>query len=115
MSKLSMPIGGRIGPRFLLLGAALGAVFLAGCGGESPARPAVEERTVTARVETVTPTLLHRHHSAPATLVAAERAEVSSRLMGHIRDIAVVEGQRVAFDEEQSTKGPRATNVRVES
>jgi CspA family cold shock protein len=27
----------------------------------------------------------------------------------------LVEGQRVAFDEEQSTKGPRATNVRVES
>ncbi len=96
MSKQSMRIGGRIGSRLMLIGAALGAGFLAGCGGEPPASPAVEERAVTAQVETVTPTLLKHQHSAPATLVAAERAEVSSRLMGHIRDIAVVEGQRVA-------------------
>jgi CspA family cold shock protein len=27
----------------------------------------------------------------------------------------LAEGQRVAFDEEQSEKGPRATNVRAES
>lgn len=95
MNKHRKRIGGRTGARALLWGAALAAGLIAGCGGESPARATPEARAVAAKVETVTPIAHTRHYRAPATVVAAERAEISSRIMGHIRDIAVVEGQRV--------------------
>lgn len=46
------------------------------------------------------------YHAAPATVVALERAEVASRLMGYIRDIAVVEGQSVGRGQRLFTVDP---------
>jgi len=85
--------------------AALGLVFvLAGCGGHEEASQAPAQRTVAARSIVVAPDARAAYHAAPATVVATERAEVASRLMGYISNIAVVEGQAV-------TRGQRLFSV----
>jgi RND family efflux transporter MFP subunit len=70
---------------------------LLGCGGHQ--EPAADERraaTVPARTERITASTQTAVHASPAVVVAAERVEVASRLMGYIRDIAVSEGQAVS-------------------
>lgn len=88
---------------------------LAGCGGEHQAtQPETRMRSVQARVEQVGLQPLPAFHAAPATVVAAERVEVASRLMGYIRDIAVVEGQAVSPGQRLFTVDPLDVEGQVE-
>lgn len=88
----------------LLLTAAL---LLAGCGAEDKTETAAgEARSVQARVEAVTVAELPTHHAAPATVVARERVEVASRLMGYIREINVAEGAAVKAGQRLFTVDP---------
>jgi len=54
------------------------------------------------------------HHAAPATVISDERVEVASRLMGYIRDIAVVEGQQVSRGQRLFTVDPLDVEGQVE-
>ena len=79
-------------------------LLLAGCGGHDEAAQAPAPRAVQARSAPVTMDVRAAYHATPATVVALDRAEVGSRLMGYIGDIAVAEGQSV-------TKGQRLFTV----
>jgi len=75
----------------------LSVALLAGCDNQDPASgPASAPRVVP--VETAPAALVRvpAYQPAPATLVAEQQVQVASRLMGHIRAIDVVEGQRVS-------------------
>ena len=92
------------------LAAALALAFsiaLAGCGGEDHAEvkeaPAV---TVQAQVTAIQPVETQSTTSNPGTVVALESVKVASRLMGYIKDIAVVEGQSVKIGQRLFTIDP---------
>lgn len=88
---------------------------LVGCGkGDEAAAPASQARTVEARTEVAALQTLPTYHVAPATVVARERVEVASRLMGYIRDIAVVEGQTVKTGQRLFTVDPLDVEGQVE-
>lgn len=92
-------------PAFILLASAMLAV--AGCGGEQPAASAKSEgRTLQARSEVTALAETPVHHVAPGTVVALEKVEVASRLMGYLRDLAVVEGQAVKRGQRLFTVDP---------
>ncbi len=81
--------------------------LLSGCGAEDKTRTAGGDgRSVQARVEVVTASELPTYHAAPATVVARERVEVASRLMGYIREINVVEGTVVKAGQRLFTVDP---------
>lgn len=93
---------------FFLLG-------LQGCGKDKGTSvPAGQARKVQARTEVAALTPLTVYHATPATVVARERVEVSSRLMGYIRDIAVVEGQTVKAGQRLFTVDPIDVEGQVE-
>ncbi len=69
---------------------------LAGCGPQESGPAQAKVRDMPARTETVAVDKTAVYHSAPASVVAEERVELASRLMGHIRAIAVTEGQAVS-------------------
>lgn len=77
--------------------ATLVALGLAACGGhdDKGAAAKAQARSVAARTLVLMPARLPDAHPSPAVVVAAERVEVASRLMGYIHDIAVKEGQAV--------------------
>lgn len=88
---------------------------LAGCGADKESSaPASPVRTVEARTEVAALQPLPAYHAAPATVVARERVEVASRLMGYIRDIAVVEGQAVKPGQRLFTVDPLDVQGQVE-
>jgi RND family efflux transporter MFP subunit len=94
---------------------ALTLIVLAGCGGgEKTDTAASQVRTVEARTDVAALQPLPTHHAAPATVVARERVEVASRLMGYIRDIAVVEGQAVKAGQRLFTIDPIDVEGQVE-
>jgi RND family efflux transporter MFP subunit len=75
------------------------ALTLAGCSGEESAKAAAAAATAQRTVQAQT-TILQAGESLATTattgsVVALESVHVASRLMGYIRDIAVVEGQAV--------------------
>ncbi|MCU0840376.1 MAG: efflux RND transporter periplasmic adaptor subunit [Thiobacillaceae bacterium] len=97
-------------PAVLALG-----VLLAGCGDADRAQaPKGEARTVQARAEQLALSPLTVHHASPGTVVALERVEVASRLMGYLRDLAVVEGQAVARGQRLFTVDPVDVEGQVE-
>ena len=100
------------------LHALLSTVFLlvlAGCGADKEASaPASQARTIEARTEVAAVRPLPTYHAAPATVVARERVEVASRLMGYIRDIAVAEGQAVKAGQRLFTVDPLDVQGQVE-
>lgn len=83
------------------------ALLLAGCSAEDKSQTAgAEARSVQARVESVTVAELPTFHTAPATIVARERVEVASRLMGYVREINVAEGVQVRAGQRLFTVDP---------
>lgn len=93
----------------------LSLLVLVGCGADKEASaPASQARTIEARTEVAAVQPLPAYHAAPATVVARERVEVASRLMGHIRDVAVVEGQAVKAGQRLFTVDPLDVEGQVE-
>jgi RND family efflux transporter MFP subunit len=92
------------------LTAALALTFaftLAGCGRQDHSQ--VKEApapTVQARVTVIQPLEIQATIPTPGTVVARESVQVASRLMGYIKDIAVVEGQRVSAGQRLFTIDP---------
>lgn len=88
---------------------------LQGCGMDDGTKaPADLARTVRARTEVAALSPLPVYYAAPATVVARERVELTSRLMGYIRDIAVIEGQAVKAGQRLFTVDPLDVEGQVE-
>lgn len=87
------------------LSLALG-ITLAGCNNHDAATAKPEPRSVQASILVIEAAALPVYHAAPATVVAEQRIEAASRLMGYIRDIAVVEGQAVSRGQRLFTVDP---------
>lgn len=82
-------------------------LLLAGCGAEDKADKARgAARSIQARVEAVSVAEMPTYHTAPATVVARERVEVASRLMGYLREINVAEGAMVKAGQRLFTVDP---------
>lgn len=92
------------------LAAALALAFsftLAGCGGEDHSKVKEEPaRSVQAQVTAIQPVETQSTTITPGTVVALESVKVASRLMGYIKDIAVVEGQSVKAGQRLFTIDP---------
>jgi RND family efflux transporter MFP subunit len=90
------------------LAAALAFSFtLAGCGGEEHSNTTEEPaRSVQAQVTAIQPVEIQATTTTPGTVVALESVKVASRLMGYIKDIAVVEGQSVKAGQRLFTIDP---------
>lgn len=92
------------------LAAALALAFsftLAGCGGDEQSKVKEEPApTVQAQVTAIQPVETQSTTVTPGTVVALESVKVASRLMGYIKDIAVVEGQRVTTGQRLFTIDP---------
>jgi RND family efflux transporter MFP subunit len=78
----------------------------AGCGEEKEPGPTAGQRTVQAQTETIQPVEAVATTATPGVVVALESVKVASRLMGYIRDIAVVEGQAVKAGQRLFTIDP---------
>lgn len=88
--------------------AVLLTLALAGCGThgqDEPAKPA-PPRTVRAQVTAIQPVEVVASQPTPGTVVAVDSVKVASRLMGYIKDIAVVEGQAVKAGQRLFTIDP---------
>lgn len=98
----------------LILALTLGFA-LAGCSGdpESAAKPA-QVRTVQAQVSVLQSISSVATVATPGTVVALESVQVASRLMGYLRDIAVVEGQTVQQGQRLFTIDPMDIEGAVE-
>lgn len=71
-------------------------ITLGGCGGKSEDKAAAAaQRSVQAVTQIIQPVQAEATQIAPGTVVAMESVKVASRLMGYIKNIAVVEGQAV--------------------
>jgi RND family efflux transporter MFP subunit len=93
----------------------LAASLLAGCGGhEEPAKPAAAPRVMHAEIGEVTLTCVPAYHPMPASLVAVDQVRVASRLMGYLRSVDVVEGQRVAVGQKLFSVDPVDVQGQVE-
>lgn len=91
-------------PLVLALSLALG---LAACSGENPGKAAPEaQRTVQAQTTVIQMSEGLATTAVPGTVEALESVRVASRLMGYIRDIAVVEGQAVKAGQRLFTIDP---------
>lgn len=88
------------------LGALALALALAGCGGHEDAAKAPAARSMPGKSMVLAADARTAWHAAPATVVALDRAEVASRLMGYISDIAVAEGQSVTRGQRLFTVDP---------
>ncbi len=71
------------------------AGWLAGCGGEHPAREGSELPRITVQTITTGQTEWPRVHEAPGTVRARVTAALSAKVMGYIREITVDAGDRV--------------------
>jgi len=90
------------------------ALGLTACGGPESDSARTELPPYSAPTAEVGLAALSVLHSAPASVIALERVEVASRLMGYLRDIAVAEGQRVARGERLFTVDPVDVEGQVE-
>lgn len=82
------------------------ALFLAACGGGHEAPKTATPRTVQAASQVIQPQEAVAYATTPGTVVAEQSIKVASRLMGYIRDIAVVEGQAVKAGQRLFTIDP---------
>jgi RND family efflux transporter MFP subunit len=89
-----------------LLSSLVLALLLAGCGGHEEAGKAPAARAMPGKSMVVALDARAAYHAAPATVVALDRAEVASRLMGYISNIAVAEGQGVTRGQRLFTVDP---------
>lgn len=72
------------------------ALLIGGCSsGDHPVAPAQQVRDIPATVETVREVALPILAPTPGTVVPLEAVQLSSRVMGYIRALKVVEGQQV--------------------
>ncbi len=73
------------------------SLSLSACGGKHEEQKAAEpvRNTVQATVVAIQPVESEVYSAMPGSVVALESVKVASRLMGYIKDIAVVEGQTV--------------------
>jgi RND family efflux transporter MFP subunit len=90
------------------------ALALAGCGGEEKTPSAATRHTVQAQVSTIQPTETITTMPTPGTVVAEDSVQVASRLMGYIKNIAVVEGQSVKAGQRLFTIDPMDIQGAVE-
>jgi len=81
------------------------AFALAGCGDHEAVAPPVAH-TVDAGVTTVKSAQAEVYTALPGTVMAVQSVQVASRLMGYIKSIAVVEGQRVKAGQRLFTIDP---------
>jgi len=82
-------------------------LMLTACGAdEEAAKTAAAPRVVNAPSIVVQPHDAPAYAATPGTVVAEESIKVASRLMGYIRDIAVVEGQSVKAGQRLFTIDP---------
>lgn len=82
-------------------------IGLAGCGGKhEQAAGTAAQNTVQATVATLQPVEVDMLSAMPGTVVALESVQVASRLMGYIKNIAVVEGQSVKAGQRLFTIDP---------
>jgi RND family efflux transporter MFP subunit len=80
---------------------------LSGCGSEDHSKAQAEPATtVQAQVTAIQPVEVQATTPTPGTVVALESVKVASRLMGYIKDIAVVEGQSVKAGQRLFTIDP---------
>ncbi len=83
------------------------ALTLSACGShDEAAKTAAAPRVVQAPSIVVQPQDAPAYATTPGTIVAEESIKVASRLMGYIRDIAVVEGQSVKAGQRLFTIDP---------
>lgn len=82
------------------------AISLAGCGGHEKETQATATHTVEAGIMTVQPAEGTIYSAMPGTVVAQQSVQVASRLMGYIKNIAVVEGQAVKAGQRLFTIDP---------
>lgn len=87
---------------------------LSGCGNQEAETPKQAPRSMQATTALAELATLSVYHAAPATVVSEQRVEVASRLMGYIRDIAVVEGQQVRRGQRLFTVDPLDVEGQVE-
>lgn len=82
-------------------------LILAGCSGKEQAKTTqVEQRSVQAQVSLIQSMEATATTATTGSVVALESVQVASRLMGYIRDIAVVEGQAVKVGQRLFTIDP---------
>lgn len=79
---------------FLGLALGLSTLALSACGKSPPSAPAAQA-SVSAPVVKVTAQALQAYAEVPASVVADQQVQLSSRLMGYIRNLTVREGQAV--------------------
>jgi membrane fusion protein, multidrug efflux system len=82
------------------------ALALAGCGGGERKAEVTAQRSVRAQITAIQPVETVTTTPTPGTVVAVESVQVASRLMGYIRNIAVVEGQSVKAGQRLFTIDP---------
>lgn len=82
------------------------ALILAACGDHAATPSAAAGRSVDAGTITLKPAEAETYAVAPGTVVAVQSVQVASRLMGYIKDIAVVEGQAVKAGQRLFTIDP---------
>ncbi|MBI5329179.1 MAG: efflux RND transporter periplasmic adaptor subunit [Betaproteobacteria bacterium] len=71
------------------------ALLLAGCGDRDKPAAAPAPRVMQAQTAVIQPTQTTAYLAMPAAVVAEQQFQAASRLMGYLREIAVVEGQTV--------------------
>jgi RND family efflux transporter MFP subunit len=72
------------------------ALALSACSGEDKAKQAqTRQNVVQVQMTVLQPVATVATAAAPGTVIALESVQVASRLMGYLRDFAVVEGQAV--------------------
>jgi RND family efflux transporter MFP subunit len=83
------------------------ALLAEGCSEDkSASQPQAVRRTVAAQVTAIQPSEAALYRVTPGTVIAQESVQIASRLMGYIRDIAVVEGQPVKAGQRLFTIDP---------
>ncbi len=82
------------------------ALALSACGESSPPPAATRARTVTADTVVVQRVTLPVVATAPGGVMAEQQAQIASRLMGFIREVAVHEGQTVVAGQRLFTLDP---------
>ncbi len=81
--------------RMTSIAAVLLACLAVGCSKEAPEAAPEAGRPIEARIETIASVRLPVYAVFPGSVVSSDRVEVSSRLSGYVRKLAVHEGEKV--------------------
>jgi len=83
------------------------SLAVAGCSGNEQGKTAQpQQRSIQAQISLIQPVEATATTATTGSVVALESVQVASRLMGYIRDIAVVEGQAVKIGQRLFTIDP---------